>query len=236
MNKKNDEITIQNIVDIFVPKIWLIALVAIVCAALFGSYSMFFTKDTYTSSAKYMVIKTSTSSPDQTTSGLTSSDIVGMQGMIANAQEILKTHDFCESVLEKLGRDDVTIEDFKKMTTVSLSNSDATCYDVKVTSSDPELSYELAKIAGELMMEKFLGTAKYAYAIAQIDSARLAEEANDKNVFRNTAIGLLAGVILTMVVIFIYDRFDVVIRTREKIENNFDIPILGVIPRLEINK
>lgn len=236
MNKKNDEITIQGIVDIFLPKIWIIALIAVVCGAVFGCYSAFLTKDSYTSGGKYMVIKTSTSSPDQMTSGLSSSDIVGMQGMIANAQEILKTHDFYESVMEELGRDDISIEQFRNMTTVSLSNSDATCYDVKVTSSDAELSHELATIAGNQMMSKFTDTNKYAYAVKRIDTARVAEEPNDKNTLRNTVIGALAGALLTMVVIFVYDRFDVVIRTREKIEHNFDIPILGVIPRLEVNK
>ena len=236
MNKKNDEITIQDIISIFVPKLWIIALVAVLTAAVLGGYSMFLTKDTYTSGAKYMVIKTSTSNPDQTTSGLSSSDIIGMQGMIANAQEILNTHDFCESVINELGRDDLDIDDIKNMTSVSLSNSDATCYDIKVTHRDAQTAFEVATVAGELMKDKFTGTAKYAYAVVQIDSARLANEANSKNVFRNSAVGLLAGALLAMVVIFVYDRFDIVIRTREKIENNFDVPILGVIPRLEINK
>ena len=234
MNKKNDEITIQGIVDIFLPKIWLIALIAVIFAAVLGGYSMFFTKDTYTSNTKYMVIKTSSSS-STTTTGLSSSDIIGMQGMIANAQEILKTHDFCEAVIKELGRDDLKIDDIKKMTTVTLSNSDATCYNVNVTSTDKKLSYELADVAGRLLEEEFLDT-NYAYAIKSIESAREAEKANSKNVLRNAVIGLLAGALLTMVVIFIYDRFDIVIRTREKIENNFDIPILGVIPRLETNK
>ena len=234
MNKKNDEITIQGLVDIFLPKLWLIAIVSILLAAVLGGYALFFTRDTYTSNTKYMVIKTSTSS-SQPTTGLSSSDIIGMQGMIANAQEIIVTHDFCEAVIAELGRDDITIEDVKKMTTVNLSNSDATCYDVKVTSTDKQLACDLAAIAGDLLAAEFTNT-EYAYRISQIETARVATDPNSKNVGRNAIIGLLVGALLSMVVIFVYDRFDIIIRSREKIENNFDIPILGVIPRLEVNK
>ena len=37
-----------------------------------------------------------------------------------------------------------------------------------------------------------------------------------------------------MVVIFVLNQFDVVIHNKKKIEDNFDIPVLGVIPRQNV--
>ena len=48
MKKHNDEITLKDIFDIFLPKIWLIALVAVIFAAMLGGYTLFVKEDTYT--------------------------------------------------------------------------------------------------------------------------------------------------------------------------------------------
>jgi capsular polysaccharide biosynthesis protein len=47
-------------------------------------------------------------------------------------------------------------------------------------------------------------------------------------------VGVLAGMVVTMIVIFVLSIFDVIIHDRKKLEENFDIPVLGVIPRFEI--
>ena len=47
----------------------------------------------------------------------------------------------------------------------------------------------------------------------------------------NTAIGVVIGAVITMTFVFVMNMFDVVIHDKKKIEDTFDIPILGVIPR-----
>ena len=62
----------------------------------------------------------------------------------------------------------------------------------------------------------------------------IAVNKDNKNVLRNAVIGFAAGLFLSMILVFVANRFDVVVRNRDKIEENFELPILGVIPRLEI--
>ena len=58
MKKQREEITIKELIDIFLPKIWIVALVAVVFAGLLGGYSMFLKDDTYTSTASFIMVKT----------------------------------------------------------------------------------------------------------------------------------------------------------------------------------
>ena len=50
---------------------------------------------------------------------------------------------------------------------------------------------------------------------------------------RNTAIGFIGGALFAMAVIFIVFKLDVLVRSKERLEECFDIPVIGVIPRLE---
>ena len=52
MKKKNEELTFKDIISVFIPKIWLILIVAIVFGAVMGVYSVVFKGDTYTASYK----------------------------------------------------------------------------------------------------------------------------------------------------------------------------------------
>ena len=90
MKKQNDDITLKSLLDIFIPKIWIILLVAVICASVLGAYSYFGQVDTYTSKGKYMVAKVNYSDNDAQT-GLTTAEIAAMQGIIANAKEIINT-------------------------------------------------------------------------------------------------------------------------------------------------
>ena len=230
MKKQNDEITIKGLVDIFLPKLWIIALVSVVAALVVGGYSYFFKSETYTSSAKYMVVKISNA--DLT--GVNMQEVEAMQHMVANAREIINTQDFCEDVLATEEMKDYTFtpKQIMNMLSISLSNTQTTCYYLAVTAKDSNTAFVIAEVAGELLTERFVDMG-YAINIERIESPREAKTPNAKNTVRNTVIGFAAGFIASMLVVFVVDKFDVIIRSREKIEDNFDLPILGVIPRLE---
>lgn len=128
--------------------------------------------------------------------------------------------------------DYITSKMLMNMISISLSNSETTCYFLSVTCDDPELARDVALVAGTILTEKFVGTG-YAVKIDRLQIPLQPTSPDSKNVIRNGLIGFVAGFMLTALVIFIYNRFDVVIRTREQLEGGFDYPILGVIPRLE---
>jgi len=237
MSTKKDEMSLKKILEIFLPKLWIILLVAVVCGAFFGVISAR-QQETYSSSGKYMVRKVPYDYDDSSTTGLNQNEIIAMQGMISNAKEIITTVDFCEEVQERVQRrtgTKVSVSELKSAMSVSLCNDETTCYFLKVTTTKNQLSVEIAEVAGELLSEMFKDMG-YAIAVDRIDTPRPAEAANSKNTARNAIIGFAIGAVVCAIVVFVFSKFDVVVRSKEKLESSFDLPILGVIPRPESNK
>nr|MBE6545790.1 hypothetical protein [Oscillospiraceae bacterium] len=236
MKKQNDEITLRDFLNIFIPKIWLIALVAIVVAAGVGLYSNL-RVDTYTSSAKYMLNKVNMTNPDEMI-GLNASEVEAMGIMINNMEEIIRTNNFSNMVIETLAQtgnstDGLTPESLKKMIYISKTDDETTCYYLSVTSEDASLSAVIADVAGELLVSEYERMHKYAITITRIDSPIKPSSPDGKGVLRNAFIGGVAGAIITMIFVFVISKLDVVIRSKEKIEQGFDIPIIGIIPHFE---
>ena len=232
MNTKRDEISIKKLVEIFLPAIWIIIAFSIACAGLLGIYSEFVQNETYSSTGKFMVIKIPYDDDDSKTTGLNSNEILAMQGMIANAKEIINTLDFCNDVKAAV-ETDMTAKQIMSTMSVSLCNNETTCYFFDVTAADPDLAYSIAMAGGELLCKKFIDMG-YAIRIEQIDTPVMPQNADSKNTLRNIVIGFAIGFVLSALVVFVRAKFDVIVRNKEKLENTFDIPILGVIPRPEI--
>ncbi|QPC98027.1 GumC family protein [Qipengyuania soli] len=69
--------------------------------------------------------------------------------------------------------------------------------------------------------------------IAIIDRAEAPTDPSSPNVPRNLALGLLLGLGLAGVAVFLRDQLDDVIHTPEDVEDKLEMPLLGVVPRTE---
>lgn len=237
MSNKKDELSVKKLAEIFLPKLWLIVLVSVVAAVCFGAFSAY-KEDTYSSTGKYMVRKVPYDDDHSSTTGLSPNEIIAMQGMISNAKEIITTFDFCEEVRDRVSKRtgiNISVAELKNAMSVSLCNDETTCYYLKVTTTKNQLSVEIAEVAGELLSEMFKDMG-YAIAVDRIDTPRPADVKNSKNELRNAIIGFAVGFVISALVVFVVAKFDVIVRSKEKLESNYDIPILGVIPRPESNK
>ncbi|QYJ06692.1 GumC family protein [Qipengyuania flava] len=69
--------------------------------------------------------------------------------------------------------------------------------------------------------------------ISIVDRAEVPEVPSSPNVPRNVALGLLVGLFLAGFAVFLRDQLDDVIHTPEDVEDKLDLPLLGVVPRVE---
>lgn len=236
MKKQNGEITIKDIINIFIPKLWFILLIAALCAGAVGVATSM-KKDTFTSSCTFSMGKTPLDNTDATNTGINSAEIEAMRSMIESSQYILRSASFCSNVINKLNVkydefEHVQVAEVQKMLTVNLLG-EATFFSIEAKSSDPELSHAIAGIVFEEFPKAYMERFSYAIKIEGLDYPAVPSAPDNKNVTRNAVIGFAGGAIVSALIVFLIVKFDVVIRSREKIEENFNIPILGVIPRLD---
>jgi capsular polysaccharide biosynthesis protein len=223
MRNKTEEISVKDFFSIFVSKLWLIAVVAVLFSAVACVYSVFFTKDTYTSSAQMFVY----TDPKST-------NFEYAENSIDIYKTIITSTDFFNQVIESLPEDvsdKVSVAMLKSAVTVS--NSGKGVFSISVTTYDSDLSFEIANTMVELIPSEIVRRIPPALSISPLIDPH-PSVMNGKSIFRNAIIAFFAGVVLACVCVWVASMFDSVIRDKKKIEDNFDIPVIGLIPVCEV--
>jgi capsular polysaccharide biosynthesis protein len=228
MKNKREEISFKDIIDVLLPKIWIIAIVAIVFGAFSFVYSSFIKNDTYTSSG---IIYVYSDSDKNATTG----DLDVAKGMVEVYKVYLRSDKFLSYVVANLNdKHDYTLttSDIKGMVSIS-QEGEVEIFNISITTTDQRLAYNIAQEVVTLLPERIENDIPNGLAVTIIDPPKLGG-LNSKNEIRNTFIGVIAGALISMVVIWVYSIFDVKIRSVKKLEDNFDIPVLGIIPKYEV--
>ena len=67
-----------------------------------------------------------------------------------------------------------------------------------------------------------------------LDEAVVPEEPVPVNKTKNIVIGMLAGMTIGFVIIYIRELFDMTIRSVDEVEYNLNLPVVGIIPQHNI--
>jgi capsular polysaccharide biosynthesis protein len=243
MKERNEEITIKELFEIFLPKMWIIILIAAICAGMLGCYSMFIKQDTYTSTASFIMVKTptqygTTSGSAAITTGLSASEIDAMQSMISMTEQIMETNQYLSSVKDALVAknpeyESLSLAHMRKLLSIKVVG-EATVFDLSATTTDPVMSYDIMDVVYHTLPDLIGDYYKeYSISIKVIDPPVKEIGRNARGTIKNAFIGGFAGAVLTALVVFIVAKLDIIIRSKEKLEQSFDIPVIGVIPRFE---
>lgn len=241
MRKRNDEFSLKELINIFLPKLWLILIVALIFGSAMAVYSAILKDDTYTSTTRIHVTKEmgygydyAVSDVDFATSYLETYKMVltipdFLNNVLAHLEDNHASYEQYDGEYEELGWDKLTPDRIRGFIS---SNSQQDIITISVTTADPILSRALAdSIAYVFTQGDILAYPEDVVTVKILQIAKAPSSPNSRNVMLNTMIGVAIGTVLSMAVIFIMDMFDVIIHDKKKIEDTFDIPILGVIPR-----
>ena len=232
MKKRNEEVTFRDILDVFIPKIWIIAIVAVVFAAIFGTYSTVFVKDTYTTKTIFGV-KPSSKAP-------TTNDIIYVDSVLQRVEYRLLDDDFFVQTVKDVNENYDGEYQWLSSAYISgvvryapLGNG---VLQISVTTADPRLSYAISQSLETLIPTQINEENPGLFDIAVYDKPDRTPAANPKGTAKNVIIGFAIGGFMSAVAIWVYSAFDIVIRSKKKIEDYFDIPVIAVIPDNAVNE
>ena len=230
MKNKSEGFSISDLVDIFLPKIWIIVIVAMLCGFAMGAYSLFVKEDTYTSEVTFDI-------PIGYVN-VNLSELEYSQKLVDKYKEHIKLTHVVRSIYDRVLADEIYKSECKDVVTVgSISSAlsfqqrgETTLFTIKVTTTDSKLSYVIAEqVKNELVETHDDDDLK---VIAHPEQPVIP---NSKNTIKNTVLGVVVGTVLSMVVIFVANVLDITVRSRKKLEDTFDYPVLGVIPRYDVD-
>ena len=241
MRKRNDEFSLKELISIFIPKLWLILIAALVCGGVMAVYSAILKDDTYTSTTRIHVTKEmgygydyAVSDVDFATSYLETYKMVltipdFLNSVKSHLDENHPSYELYDGEYEDLGWDQLNADKIRKFISCDSQQDIIT---ISVTTDNALLSRAIAEsIAYVFTQEDVLAYPDDVVTVKILQVAKAPSSPNSRNVLLNTMIGVAIGTVLSMALIFIMNMFDVIIHDKKKIEDSFDIPILGVIPR-----
>lgn len=226
------ELSVEKILSLMLLKLKYIILIALIFAIGAFGYTKLCVDEQYTSSSKFLVVM------DVTTSKTSEASFV--KEAIHSYLEIFNTTKFFNEIADIYNDSEegyrYTASQLKAMTSMQpASNEDAPSFTVRVVSGNPDMCYDLANIVSSHMIDK---AAEYEVLnkIQMIDDPIKPISPSSPNIFTNTVLGLIAGVILATVMFICKEMFNHKIKNLEDIKSCYDIPILGVVPDTSIEE
>ena len=228
--EKTTEITFGFLLAVLRRRIlWLVlALVIGVCGAF--AFTKLVMDPTYSSSAKFAVENTATSS-----SMMSSGYQVGAALYAANYADEVKGNVFLSEVLHaynaRYGKQLSLKELSSKVST--MADGDLANFTVKITSTDAQEAYDILSVVQELAPELLLNDSTRTYVnIKMVNYGSLDTVADSPNVFLNTVFGGVLLVALVYVFFFLRAFLDKTVYNEENLKSVCkNVPVIGLIPQ-----
>lgn len=229
MDKKAYEtIDLLEVLNAVRQHILAIILTTLVLAAAGFGVSKFLMTPMYQASA-LMIVNTR----QDITSNVTSDQINSATKLVSTYSIILKSDTVLNQVIENLGLN-MDYQQLANRVTVSAVD-DTQVMKVTVTSDNPEWARQVCEQITQISPDVILEAVE-AGSVKVISKASISPEPVSPNVSRNTARGAVAGLVISVGIVFLMVLLDNKINNEEDVSKYLDLTVVGVIPEYEGGK
>ncbi len=228
-NRKSNEINLAVFFNIIKLRWLSLLIVGVLVAAISYVYSSYFIVPQYAASAQ-MFIDTRRESSEGKDTYINSSHISAAKELAATYVHVMKTNTILNAVIDELNLD-MSYGQLASKIGVSVV-SDTQILKLTVTDDNKDRALQIAQKLVQItptMINAKIDSGK----LVSIDEPTVSGGPISPNISRNTFIGFIVGVAFLYIIFLIKSLFDNKIKSVYDIQNNLEIPVLGVIPDLE---
>jgi len=226
--QKSEEMEVDTgrVIRTVLDRIWLVALITVLCAAVAFAATFFLITPQYQSSAMFYVNNNALSVGDASFS-ISSGDLSTSRNLVDSYIVILNTR---ETLLDVIDYAEVNIsyKDLKEMITAEAVN-ETEIFEVAVTSPSPQEAERIANAIANILPKR-IGTIIDGTSAKVVDTAVVPSIPSSPSYPQNVLIGAMLGFALTVTVIVLREIFDITIRTEDDVEQCCKHPILASVP------
>lgn len=228
--KENEEyIDLKRIFAALWRRVWAIILVAVICAGLAFGYTKFMVTPMY-KARTLMYVNNSDISVGGSNFSISASDLAAAQSLVGTYMVILDTRLTLNDVIEAAGLN-YTYEQLSSMVTAE-PFEDTEIFAVEVTSPDPKEAELIANTIGQVLPNKISAVVEGS-SVRIVDYAVEPASPASPSMTKNVAIGALVGILITCAIVIVLEMMDELIHDSDYLMQNYDIPVLAVIPDLQ---
>jgi len=222
------EIDLRRLLKAIRSKLWLVVVVAILCAALTLAATYYFIEPEYESSAMFYVNNSSILVGDNALS-ISAGDITAAKDLVNSYIIILMTRTTLNDVIDYAGVDR-SYRELQEMITAAPVNS-TEIFRVTVTSTDPAEAERIANAVSHVLPKRISSMIENTSAMI-VDTATIASNPSSPSYTKNTILGFIAGMALCIAVLILRELFDNTFRTEEDIVQCCKHPVLAAVPNV----
>ena len=205
-----------------------VILTTVILAGVGFGVSKFLITPQYEASA-LMIVNTR----QDTSATVTSDQINSATKLVSTYSIILKSDTVLNQVIENLGLN-MDYQQLANRVTVSAVD-DTQVMKVTVTSDNPEWARQVCEQITQISPDVILEAVE-AGSVKVISKASISPEPVSPNVSRNTARGAVAGLVISVGIVFLMVLLDNKINNEEDVSKYLDLTVVGVIPEYEGGK
>ena len=212
-----------NLVELFLRLLekWkIIAASALAGLLIFAIVTACFIAPTYTATAKLYVV-------NATNAIVNLSDFQLSNYLASDYVEVFFNHEVHDEVKARLGLK-YNYKELQDMLTVSNPASTRLLY-IKVEAPSAREAQLMADTYAEVAIE-LIPTKMDANAPKKFEDAQLPNKPSSPNMVKNAILGFLAGAVIACAVVVVLFVMDDRIRTKEEVEKQLGLPVLGLMP------
>lgn len=227
MNEMEEQvISISEIFEALKKRWILIVSITLVATLISGVLSFFVIKPTYETSTKVFIGK-----EESNQEGYNTNDIQMYQKLLQTYAETIKTNEVVQAAINSTNNTDLTVPEVKGALTVT-PVSDTQILQIKYQNKSPEVAKEIL----EGITNEFVILAKELVPngnVRVIEAVQLPENPVAPNKKMNVAIAFLLGLMVSVGLVFLIEYLDNTFKSKEELERELDIPVVGIIPEVE---
>ncbi len=176
-----------------------------------------------------MIVSNSTNADSQSMeqANVELSQINANKALISTYSEIVKSRGIADKVIQNLDLD-MDYESFSQKVSIE-PVKDTQIISVKVVDTIPERAQDIANETANIFKGS-IGDIMKVDNVQILDGATLPERPSSPNIKKNTAIGVVLGLILGVMISIFKELADTTIKTQDDISQYFDLPVIGIIP------
>lgn len=215
------EYSLAEIIAILMKRFVLIAVCTFLGLSTCYFNNRFLTKPIYTASVQMYV------NPNELTTSADINELNYAQQVTATYVYFLKTKVFYQMVVDE-GVLNYSAGQLRGMTTIEPINN-TEIFQISVTSLNPNDSYNIVK-AMQTVAPKLIKSIKNTAKISVVDPVVLPQGPSGPNISFNTFTGGFLGFLISIIIIFIIEKLDMHVKSREELIKKYKIPVIGAIP------
>lgn len=223
-----DDLSLQDMVDIFLDHIGLIIIITLLVTALGLGYTKFLKKPMYEADST-LLLTTAVSVNDNSTvaTSITQSDVTLNQKLVATYGEIIKSRKILNQVIEML-KLDITPEKLQNYITVS-SKSDTELIDINVHYNDPAIAADITNSISDIFSKEIVNIYNIKN-ISIIDRAKVNYTPYNISILKQTVIFFVLGLAISLFIVCLINYLDASVKDVDEVEKKLNVPVLAVVP------